>query len=149
MTTTRAATSPTPPSARRPAVPRRENLPTPEHPRIQRRDQTRTLSHRKRTRNHATYPHLRQPHRITETYATTITHQAQADLTRVATDLTQITPPPKYQAAHQHLQSLTTHAARQLASLTNHWNQTTRTPELHTLNTEATTTKHLSQALLG
>lgn len=87
-------------------------------------------------------------HRITQTYATTITHQAQADLTRVATDLTQITPPPKYQAAHQHLGALATHAAHQLATLTHHWNQTTRTQTLHTLTTETTKAIHLSQTLL-
>ena len=71
-------------------------------------------------------------HRITQTYATTITHQAQADLTRVATDLTQITPPPKYQAA----------------TLTHHWNQPPRPQTLHTLTTESTKASHLSQTLL-
>ena len=87
--------------------------------------------------------------RITQTYATAITHQSQADLTRVATDLTQITPPPKYQAAHHHLHALATHAAHQLATLTSHWNQTIRTQELHALDAESKTIDHLSQTLLG
>jgi hypothetical protein len=87
--------------------------------------------------------------RITQTYATTITHQAKADLTRVATDLTQITPPPPYTTPHHNLQTLATHAAHQLAALTNHWNQTTRTQELHTLNADSNTANHLSQKLLS
>jgi hypothetical protein len=87
--------------------------------------------------------------RITQTYATTITHQSQADLTRVATDLAQITPPSKYQAAHHHLHALATHAAHQLATLSSHWNQTTRTQELHALATESKTIDQLSQTLLG
>jgi hypothetical protein len=87
--------------------------------------------------------------RITQTYATTITHQSQADLTRVATDLDQITPPPKYRAAHHHLRSLASRVAHQLAILTDHWDQTTRTQELHALDTESKTIDRLSQTLLG
>jgi hypothetical protein len=87
--------------------------------------------------------------RITQTYATTITHQSQADLTRVATDLDQITPPPKYRAAHHHLRSLASRVAHQLAILTDHWDQTTRTQELHALNAESKTIDDLSQTLLG
>ena len=43
--------------------------------------------------------------RITQTYATTITHQSQADLTRVATDLAHIRPPAQYITAHHRLQT--------------------------------------------
>jgi hypothetical protein len=87
--------------------------------------------------------------RISQTYATTITHQAQADLARVATDLSQITPPPRYTTPHHSLQTLATRAAHQLATLTNDWNQTTRTQELQTLNTDSKTANHLSQKLLS
>jgi hypothetical protein len=87
--------------------------------------------------------------RITQTYAATITDQAQADLTRVATDLTQITPPNPYTTPHHNLQTLATEAAHQLATLTNHWNQTTRTHLLHTLDTDSKTANHLSQKLLN
>jgi hypothetical protein len=87
--------------------------------------------------------------RITQTYATTITHQSQADLTRVATDLDQITPPPKYRAAHHQLRSLASRVADQLATLSDHWDETTRTQELHALNGESKTIDHLSQTLLG
>jgi hypothetical protein len=87
--------------------------------------------------------------RITQTYATTITHQSQADLTRVATDLDQITPPPKYRAAHHQLRSLASRVADQLATLSDHWDETTRAQELHALNGESKTIDHLSQTLLG
>jgi hypothetical protein len=87
--------------------------------------------------------------RLPQTYATTITHQAEADLSRVSTDLAQIHPPPQYATAHRELQTLTTRAARQLASLPSHWTQTTRTRELRRLNDQSTTTTDLSQQLLG
>jgi hypothetical protein len=87
--------------------------------------------------------------RISQTYATTITHQAEADLTHVATDLSQISPPRRYTTPQHSLQTLATRAAHQLATLANHWNQTTRTQELHTLGTYSKTADHLSQKLLG
>lgn len=104
---------------------------------------TSTLATMQLTLNYANHD------RITQTYATTITHQSQADLTRVATDLAQITPPAQYATAHHRLQTLTIHASTQLATLQKHWNQATRTRELHTLNTQTQTTDHLSQTLLN
>jgi hypothetical protein len=87
--------------------------------------------------------------RITKTYATAITHQAEADLTRVATDLSQITPPAKYQAAHRRLHSLATDAAHQIAALPDRWSQAARNQELRILNTESQAADNLSQKLLG
>jgi hypothetical protein len=104
---------------------------------------TSTLATMQLTLNYANHD------RITQTYATTITRQAQADLTRVATDLTQITPPPQYTTPHKNLQTLASHAAHQLATLLNHWTHTSRNHELQTLNTETQTANRLNQQLLG
>jgi hypothetical protein len=87
--------------------------------------------------------------RLPETYATVLTRQAQADLTRVSIDLAQIHPPPRYATAHRELQTLTTRAARQLAGLPRHWTQTTRTSELGRLDHQNSMANHLSQQLLG
>jgi hypothetical protein len=87
--------------------------------------------------------------RITQTYATTITHQAQADLTRVATDLNQITPPSRYTHANHLLRTIAHRAAHQLAALITHWDTSSRTQELRQLNHQSTAINHLSHELLG
>ncbi len=87
--------------------------------------------------------------RITQTYATAIAHQSQADLTRVATDLTQITPPRN---TKPHTTTSTpsppTPPTNWLPSPTTGTRQP-ETQELHALDAESKTINHLSQTLLG